>query len=108
MTCIENAPLSGEQVRRYLDRIGLSDVPASAQPSVELLDRLVCAHQLSVPFSTADIALRPVTPSLELDVLYKKLVEDEQRGNVYTDWLTATTENASYETVASGMRFVTK
>ena len=37
-----------------------------------------------------------------------KLVEDEQRGNVYTDWLTATTENASYETVASGMRFVTK
>ena len=37
-----------------------------------------------------------------------KLVEDKQRGNVYTDWLTATTENASYETVASGMRFVTK
>ena len=37
-----------------------------------------------------------------------KLVEDEQRGNVYTDWLTATTENASYETGASGMRFVTK
>lgn len=37
-----------------------------------------------------------------------KLVEDEQRGNIYTDWLTATTENASYETVASGMRFVTK
>ena len=37
-----------------------------------------------------------------------KLVEDEQRGNVYTDWLTATTEDASYETVASGMRFVTK
>ena len=80
MTCIENAPLSGEQVRRYLDRIGLSDVPASAQPSVELLDRLVCAHQLSVPFSTADIALRPVTPSLELDALYKKLVEDEHGG----------------------------
>ena len=37
-----------------------------------------------------------------------KLVEDEQRGNAYSDWLTSVTENAGYETVASGMRFVTK
>lgn len=80
MTRIDNTPLSGEQVRRYLDRIGLSDVPADAEPSAELLDQLVYAHQLSVPFSTADIALRPVTPSLELDALYKKLVEDEHGG----------------------------
>ena len=37
-----------------------------------------------------------------------KLVEDEQRGNAYSDWLTSVTENASYETVSFGMRFVTK
>ncbi len=37
-----------------------------------------------------------------------KLVEDEQRSNAYSDWLTSVTENASYETVSFGMRFVTK
>ena len=36
-----------------------------------------------------------------------KLVEDEQRSSAYSDWLTSTTESASYET-ASGMRYVTK
>ncbi|MGN0038957.1 MAG: arylamine N-acetyltransferase [Coriobacteriales bacterium] len=80
MTRTDNAPLSGEQVRRYLDRIGLADVPADAAPTTELLDRLIYAHQLGVPFSTADIALRPITPSLELDAIYKKLVEDEHGG----------------------------
>ena len=37
-----------------------------------------------------------------------KLVEDAQRGNAYSDWLASVTDKASYETVSSGMRYVTK
>ncbi len=74
------APLSAPQVRAYLDRIGLASMPADAAPSVELLDALIRAHQLSVPFSTADIAGRGIAPSLELDALYKKIVEDRHGG----------------------------
>ena len=75
-----SAPLSAPQVRAYLDRIGLASMPADAAPSVELLDALIRAHQLSVPFSTADIAGRGIAPSLELDALYKKIVEDRHGG----------------------------
>ena len=37
-----------------------------------------------------------------------KLVEDAQRSDAYNTWFSALTENAGYETVSFGMRFVTK
>lgn len=36
------------------------------------------------------------------------LVENSERSDAYNAWMTATTENATYETVGFGMRFVTK
>ncbi len=85
----ESEELSDAQVIEYLERIGLNDLAEifkfksaldKQELTVELLDRLIYAHQTHVPFSTVDIVSTGREPALELDALYKKIVEDKHGG----------------------------
>lgn len=62
----------------YLARIGLGDRAIGA-PGIELLDTLVKAHQLSVPFEDLDSYWFKRAVSLDSDDLFRKIVV-EQRG----------------------------
>ena len=74
------APLSPEQARAYLDRIGLEHVPVRPVCTLELLDELVFAHQCSVPFESVDFAGGGPAPSLVQEDLFHKIVADKHGG----------------------------
>lgn len=74
------APLSDAQLRAYLERIGLGGLSQDAQPARELLDRLVFAHQCSIPFSTAGIVSEGRPPALDVPSLFTKLVKEGRGG----------------------------
>ncbi|MGN0077763.1 MAG: arylamine N-acetyltransferase, partial [Coriobacteriales bacterium] len=73
-------PLDPVQVRLYLDRIGLPDVSTCPECTLELLDRLIFAHQCAVPFESVDFAGGGPAPSLELEQLFRKVVVDRHGG----------------------------
>lgn len=68
--------LSAAQVAAYLTRIGFE---GEARADRATLDALVALHQTSVPFETIRLHRAGATPDLELDPLFRKVV-DERRG----------------------------
>ena len=65
-----------EQVKKYLARIGAEH---SSEATAEYLATLQYAHLLTVPYENLDI-LRKVRIDLNLDAIYKKVVEDHRGG----------------------------
>ena len=68
-----------QQLEAYLERIGLEGVELG-EPSVELLDRLTEAHQLTVPFEDLDSFDFKRAISLEFDDLFEKIVVRRRGG----------------------------
>ena len=69
--------LQPELLRAYLDRIGLRQ---SVTENLENLNRLLLAHLTHIPFDSLDIWGAGVCPSLELEDIYRKLVENRRGG----------------------------
>lgn len=63
--------LSESQVDTYLSKLGFEETPA---PSKENLDKLVYAHQTTIPFSTVDLHRSANMPDLSNDALFEKIV----------------------------------
>lgn len=66
------AMLDAAQRSKYLERIGFTEEP---EPTREVLDALVCAHQMRIPFSTVALHRAGVAPDLSVDALYEKVME---------------------------------
>lgn len=64
-------------VDAYLRRIGMEDAGA---PSAQLLDELTRAHQLAIPFENLDVYDKHLTPSLEVDDLFDKIITRKRGG----------------------------
>ena len=64
-------------VKKYLERIGIDDIP---EPTVENLIKIQKAHLQNVPYETCDISLRNIIPSMELEDIYQKIVEQKRGG----------------------------
>ncbi len=71
------APLSAEQVERYLRRIGCT---CPTEPSLENLQALMTCHLRSVPYETVTLHRTGAVPSLALDDLFAKIVEGQGGG----------------------------
>ncbi|MDR0839255.1 MAG: arylamine N-acetyltransferase [Oscillospiraceae bacterium] len=69
--------MTGEQTRRYLDRIGLE---GETTPERGMLDRLVAAHQCAVPFENLDVCEYGRVPELEIPALFDKIVARRRGG----------------------------
>lgn len=63
--------LNDSQIRGYLDRIGIDDVP---EPTLESLNQLIYANQSHIPFETVILHRSGNAPSLDTDDLYDKLI----------------------------------
>lgn len=66
-----------EQIQAYLDRIHFHK---KIEYTKEILDELVYAHQLSIPFENLDVYEFHKTISLEPDDLYQKMITDHRGG----------------------------
>ena len=64
-------------VKKYLERIGIDDIP---EPTVENLIMIQKAHLQTIPYETCDISLRNMVPSMELEDIYNKIVEQKRGG----------------------------
>lgn len=69
--------LADDQVQKYLDRIGFEGNPHADR---DTLDELVRLHQSSVPFETVTLHRSGKAPSLDVDELYRKIVEQQFGG----------------------------
>lgn len=69
--------LTQEQTARYLDRIGYATAP---EPTLEALNELVAAHQMSVPFETVGIHRRACAPDTSLEALFEKAIVKRRGG----------------------------
>lgn len=69
--------LTSEQIQKYLERIGL---PQGVELTREGLDRLQFAHQCTVPFETLDMQGCTEPPCLDMDYLFRKVVEEKRGG----------------------------
>ena len=72
------APLSAEQLASYFARIGLAPPSAGAR-DVAVLDAVVRAHALAIPFESFDVTLRAHV-SLAPEDIFAKLVERRRGG----------------------------
>lgn len=68
-----------QQLHAYLERIGLGSIDLG-EPSVELLDKLTQAHQLSVPFEDLDSFEFKKPVSLDVDDLFDKIIVRRRGG----------------------------
>lgn len=68
-----------QQLKAYLERIGLGGLELG-EPSVELLDKLTEAHQLTVPFEDLDSFEFKKAVSLEPDDLFDKIIVRQRGG----------------------------
>ena len=64
-------------VKKYLERIGIDYIP---EPTVENLIMIQKAHLQNIPYETCDISLRNRIPSMELEDIYHKIVEQKRGG----------------------------
>lgn len=71
--------MNTQQRDAYLERIGLAGLEV-AEPSLELLDRLVEAHQFAVPFEDLDPFWYKRAVSLDTSDLYMKIVVKRRGG----------------------------
>lgn len=65
-------------VKAYFERIGL-ETPEEIRPTSELLRKLHLAHCTAVPYENLDM-LRVIPTSLEVEPLYRKIVEGHRGG----------------------------
>ena len=73
--------LTDDQVCGYLERLGMPcEKEKLPPPSLELLNRLVEAHQKKIPFEDIDVYQQKLPLSLEVQDLYKKIVEKKRGG----------------------------
>ena len=64
-------------VKKYLERIGIDYIP---EPTAENLALIQKAHLQNVPYETCDISLRNIVPSMDLEDIYQKIVEQKRGG----------------------------
>lgn len=69
--------LNDQQMRTYLSKLGFTEAPA---PTKENLDKLIYAHQTNIPFSTIEIHRTQAAPDLEIENVYKRIIEDGKGG----------------------------
>lgn len=69
--------LTAEQIRAYLDRLGIDEPP---EPTLEALDRLVWQHQTHVPFETIGLHRAGAAPALDTESLFDKVVAQRKGG----------------------------
>ena len=63
-----------EKVKKYFERMGL-ELPEQIVPDSALLRELQFAHCTHIPYENLDI-IRGIPLSLDVDDLYKKIVEE--------------------------------
>lgn len=73
------APLNGEQLRHYLERIGVADATTSAPRTHTLLHRITYQHSMTIPFENFGILLKK-NPKIDNESLVDKLVLSERGG----------------------------
>ena len=64
-------------IRAYLDRIGIAEIP---EPTIENLNRLIWNHQMHIPFETIDSAVFHIPISLRIDDIFEKLIVRKRGG----------------------------
>lgn len=69
--------INEEQVKKYLERIGLDHTPALTEAG---LDELIWANLTHIPFENVQSALKHEVPSLEESDIYTKIVENHNGG----------------------------
>lgn len=69
--------LTDSQRNAYLEKLGLESALA---PTRENLDRLIYAHQTTIPFSTVEMHRAQKTPNLATDAIYRKVVIEGKGG----------------------------
>ncbi|MEG0665370.1 arylamine N-acetyltransferase family protein [Gordonibacter sp.] len=65
-------------VDRYWERLGLA--PAAGQPDAALLDRIIGAHQSSIPFDNLDVCDFHLPVSLGIPDLFEKIIVGTRGG----------------------------
>lgn len=71
-----DAPLPDPQ--RYWDKLGIER--PDGELSKEDLDRIICAHQMRIPFENIDIYDRGLCPSLAIGDLFEKIIVGNRGG----------------------------
>ena len=69
--------LAQSQITSYLARVGVNQ---AVSPDLSGLNQLLYAHLTHVPFEALDVWATSACPSLELEDLYHKIVEDRRGG----------------------------
>lgn len=78
-TTYEN--LSREQVKAYFNRLGITvEGDGFPEPSLELLNQLIEAHQKKIPFEDLEVYLQRLPLSLEVQDLYEKIIVRKRGG----------------------------
>lgn len=91
------AMFADDQVQKYLDRIGFEGNPHADRNT---LDELVRLHQSSVPFETVTLHRSGAAPSLDIDDIYRKIVEQRFGGYCFelNKLFSALLESIGFET----------
>lgn len=89
--------LADGQAQKYLDRIGFEGNPHVDRNT---LDELVRLHQSSVPFETVTLHRSGAAPSLDVDDIYRKIVEQRFGGYCFelNKLFSALLESIGFET----------
>lgn len=70
--------LDENQVKAYLQRIGLDEAPKA--PSIEYLDEIIRAQLRHIPFDCASVWAEGTMPSLATDDLFNKIITNKRGG----------------------------
>lgn len=69
--------LSKEKTQKYLDRIGFAE---EISVTKEVLGQLIWKHLTKVPFENLEIFDEGKVPSVEVEDVYRKIVENKRGG----------------------------
>lgn len=69
--------LSEQQIAMYLDRLGFH---GQLQPDLQSLNRLLFAQLTQVPFDSMDVWGAGLCPSLDVEMLFRKIVANKRGG----------------------------
>ena len=70
-------PLDSESVKKYLQRIGITEI---LHRDLNTLNKLIIAHLTHIPFEALDVWALGTCPSLEIKDLYEKIVDLKRGG----------------------------